>query len=250
MLYFAIYIRCMSATDHRTGQEAANVSQNVEFFNKNKRYARLISSLDTYRQVRLVINHEIAGTRRLLDVGNGGVFDYDTDLAERIVGVDLFLDGSSSSLDGRITLRHGDALALQETDASYDAVLESFMLHHLAGIDVDSTLTNVRRALEEAHRVLSPGGRLIVIESCISVKAFAIERRLFGGLRRLAGTPLMNHPATLQFPPETIAEVIGDRFGNVTAVPIPVGRWLLQFGWPWPAALTPARNYLFTATRV
>jgi hypothetical protein len=115
---------------------------------------------------------------------------------------------------------------------------------------VDSTLTNVRRALDEAHRVLEPGGRLVIVESCISVWAFTIERRLFGVLRRLAGTPLMSHPATLQLPAETIEEVIGDRFGNVTMTPIPVGRWLLQFGHPWPTALTPARTYLFTATRV
>ena len=38
------------------------------------------------------VNAAIAGTQRLLDVGNGGVFDYDTQLVPEIVGVDLFLD--------------------------------------------------------------------------------------------------------------------------------------------------------------
>jgi hypothetical protein len=59
----------------------------------------------------------------------------------------------------------------------------------------------------------------------------------------------MNHPATLQFPPDTIAEIIRTRFGNVTVTPIPVGRWIIQFGLRWPTALTPARPFLFTATR-
>ncbi len=62
---------------------------------------------------RSAVDREIAGARRLLDVGNGGVFDYDTRLAERVVGVDLFLDGSPPHLADHITLRRGDALALR-----------------------------------------------------------------------------------------------------------------------------------------
>jgi hypothetical protein len=59
----------------------------------------------------------------------------------------------------------------------------------------------------------------------------------------------MSHPATLQFPPEKIAESIRERFGEVAVTPIPVGRWIIQFGLPWPTVLTPARPYLLTATR-
>jgi hypothetical protein len=59
----------------------------------------------------------------------------------------------------------------------------------------------------------------------------------------------MRHPATLQVPPEMIGGMIAERFGNVVVTPIPVGRWILQFGRRWPTALTPARPYLFTAER-
>ncbi|MGA2162891.1 MAG: class I SAM-dependent methyltransferase [Solirubrobacteraceae bacterium] len=232
------------------GQDLANAAKNAGFFHDNERYAGRVGTLDTYRNVRRAIDREIAGARYLLDVGNGGVFDYDTRLVERLVGVDLFLDGTPPHLADHITLRRGDALALDERDEAYDMVLEVFLLHHLVGADTSSTLANIRRALAEAHRVLEPGGRLVVVESCVSARAFAIERRLFGALRGLARTPLVSHPATLQFPGAIIARAIGDRFGNVRTEPIAVGRWILQFGVRWPVALTPARPHLFTATRV
>ncbi|HEY7960512.1 MAG TPA: class I SAM-dependent methyltransferase [Solirubrobacteraceae bacterium] len=234
---------------HVQGQEQASAAKNAGFFADNRNYARFVGSLETYRQVRRVIDREIAGVHRMLDVGNGGVFDYDTRLAEQIVGVDLFLHDTSPSPASNITLRRGDALALQEPTAAYDAVLECSVFHHLVGPNVESTLANVRRAVRETHRVLAPGGRLIVVESCVSALAFAFERHLFGPLRLLARTPLMRHPATLQFPSETIAEIIRERFGNVTSAPIPVGALMLQFGVPWPTILTPARMHLFTATR-
>lgn len=240
----------MRMASERSGQDAVSVAKNAGFFDENECYANLVGSLETYRQVRRAIDREIIGTRRLLDVGNGGVFDYDTSLVEEIVGVDLFLDGTPSSRDSHITLRHGDALALAEADMAYDTVLESSVFHHLVGSDIDSTLANIRRAVSEAHRVLKPGGRLVVMESCVSKRAFTVEHRLFGALRKLARTPLMRHPATLQFPPETIAAVIGERFGNASSASIPVGRWILQFGLRWPSMLTPARPYLFTATRL
>lgn len=233
-----------------TGQDIASVAKNARYFDTNEHYAHRVGSLDTYRNIRDAVDREIVGARRLLDVGNGGVFDYDTELAERIVGVDLFLDGTPSPLGKNIVLRRGDALALDEPAETYDRVLEISVFHHLVGADVDSTLLNIRRAVDEAHRVLEPGGRLVVMESCVSSPAFMVERRLFRALRQLARTPAMRHPATLQFPPTTIAEVIRERFGDVAVAPIPVGRWIIQFGLRVPTALIPARPYLFTATRV
>ena len=53
--------------------------------------------------------------------------------------------------------------------------------------------------------MLEPGGQLIVMESCVSRWAYAIERGLFGALSAFAGTRLMAHPATLQLPPAAIA---------------------------------------------
>lgn len=239
----------MRGTVGDTGQDVASVTKNARYFDANKHYAERVGSLDTYGNIRDAVDREIVGARRLLDIGNGGVFDYNTDLAEQIVGVDLFLDGTPPQHRENVVFRRGDALALDEPAGAYDCVLEISVFHHLVGVDVDSTLVNIRRALNEAHRVLEPGGRLVVMESCVPEGAFRVERRLFGALRQLARTPAMSHPATLQFPAETIAEVVRSRFGEVVVSPIPVGRWIIQFGLRFPTVLTPARPYLFTATR-
>ena len=65
-----------------TGQDAASAEQNAEFFARDK-HGRDVAELDTYRLIREAITREVAGTERLLDVGNGGVFEYDTDAGRR-----------------------------------------------------------------------------------------------------------------------------------------------------------------------
>jgi len=231
-------------------QDALSAAQNSDYFGANELYARRIESLDTYREIRRAIEPEIKGATRLLDVGNGGVFGYDTSLAEQIVGIDICLSDAQSPPAENVTLREGTALALDEPDGSCDCVLEVSLFHHLIGSDVASTFSNISLAVEEAYRVLKPGGRFVVMESCVSERTFAIERRLFGVLRQIARTPLMRHPATIQFTRTTVAQIIDNTFDNVSSEPIPMGRWVLQFGRLWPTALTTARCYLFTATRL
>ncbi len=182
----------------------------------------------------------------MLDVGNGGVFQYDTGLVERIVAVDLFLDRlPASRFPPNVTPRKGDALALEEADESFDAVLEALLYHHLVGADPDAFIANVRRAIAEAARVVRPGGLLIVAESCVPRWFYAVERVLFKPLTALARTPLLGgHPATLQLPFELLVELVGERFEVVRAYRVPPGRWTTQFGRRWPTALTPARAFM------
>lgn len=238
----------MGEADRGGAQDTVSVEKNKSFFADNAAYARNVERHTTYRNIRREVDGAITGTRRLLDVGNGGVFDYDTSLASEIVGVDLFLDElATSDLPGNVTLRRGDALSLDEADARYDCVLFVLVLHHLVSSDVHGSLENIRCAVAEARRVLEPGGRLIVVESCVSPRAFAVERRLFRALRLVASTRFMDHPPTLQLPSRMIAELLRERFDDVRVKRIPVGRIVMQFGRRWPTALTPARPYLFTA---
>ncbi|HZL66869.1 MAG TPA: class I SAM-dependent methyltransferase [Candidatus Limnocylindrales bacterium] len=150
-------------------QTDASIGKNVSFFRDNlEGYRANIEVLDTYRNIRASANEALCGVGRLLDVGNGGTFDYDVRLVGELVAVDLFLEElTSRSFPENVRLKNGSALNLPEPDESFDAVILSMLIHHLVGKTVDECKTNVSRAIAEAFRVLKPGGKLIILESCV-----------------------------------------------------------------------------------
>lgn len=227
------------------GQQPDSVTLNAEFFSGD-RHARDSAELETYRRIGEAINGELGGIARLLDAGNGGVFQYDTKLVGEIVAVDLFLDQlPAEAFPDNVTAQAGDALDLDQPDGAFDGVVHSLLYHHLVGEDPAAMVENVRRAIAEAERVLKAGGRLIVAESCIPRWFYPVERALFKPLVALSRTRLLGgHPAVLQLPSETLAGLIAERFEIESERGIPLGRWTTQFGRRWPSALTPAKAVL------
>lgn len=110
-----------------------------------------------------------AGDRlRLLDVatGTGDQILSLMDASPRIVeacGVDMsegMLEHGRAkirarSLEGRVTLKRGDATAIPEPDAAYDLTTISFGIRNVE---------NVVAGLREMRRILRPGGRALVLE--------------------------------------------------------------------------------------
>ena len=130
--------------------------QNVEFFADNASYAERVATLDTYRYIREALEAELRGTGRLLDIGNGGVFDYDTALADEIVAADLFLDESyNERMPANVKAVRADAMSLPEL-GQFDAVLYAMVFHHLTGATSSAVVANVRKTLGEAERRCFP----------------------------------------------------------------------------------------------
>jgi ubiquinone/menaquinone biosynthesis C-methylase UbiE len=238
--------------DTSTHQTETSVRKNASFFLQElDAYSSGVATLDTYDFIRDAVNESIASAQSLLDVGNGGVFDYDTSLAARIVAVDLFLD---TLPDGyrcpkNVTLKHGNALALPEPDGSHDTVLMVMLLHHLIGKSVFESLRNIEQAIREAWRVLSPGGRLVIVESCVPEWFYAFERMIFPVATAIIARTI-EHPPTLQLPEKQIAEIIARVTGVTPEVQrVRRGRWVLQYGYKWPSAFTPVSVWRFVARR-
>ena len=52
--------------------------KNVEFFSSNSKYQNNVATIDTYKILYSEITNFIKSSNRLLDIGHGGTFDYDT----------------------------------------------------------------------------------------------------------------------------------------------------------------------------
>ncbi|MFH5917411.1 hypothetical protein, partial [Clostridium perfringens] len=71
-------------------QEQRSEERNISFFlDHHEDYKSKVEGLVTYKNIFRHVSDAIASTDTLVDIGNGGVFDYDTTLAKRIIAVDL-----------------------------------------------------------------------------------------------------------------------------------------------------------------
>jgi SAM-dependent methyltransferase len=226
--------------------------KNAGFFLRNiAEYSANVDQIDTYQRIRSALTAELGGMGVVLDVGNGGVFDYDTSVVKAVTGLDLFLDDLPKDMKfpANVTMERGDALAIPKADASYDGVVMVMLLHHLTGKSVRQCKANLERAVREAHRVLRPGGRLVIVESCVPRWFHRIECALYP-----AAVPIINrtltHPPAFQHTIEEIVELLRATFDTAPAARlIPKGKFVLQLGFKVPSWLTPVQAYLITACK-
>ncbi|MDB5611426.1 MAG: ubiE/COQ5 methyltransferase family protein [Bradyrhizobium sp.] len=236
------------------GQSEASAESNASYFlNHLSEYNNSVKNIDTYKTIHDFISAKVAGTNDLLDIGNGGVFAYDTSGVGSITAIDLFL----GDLHPHVVSKHfpqnchpvqGSALALPEPDGKFDMALMVMLLHHLTSTDWKSSWANAQIAIDEAWRVLKPGGRLLIVESCVPWWFFHIEKPALWALSR-AIRSVFAHPVTLQFPIDLIADELGKKSDNVKVTVIPKGKFVLQFGFRVPSYLTPVIPFALETTK-
>src|SRR5258708_3645541 len=89
----------MSRTHHSNAsakpeQESTAAMLNAEFFVENDFYRISQKNLEIYRLIALAAAHETAHSVTLLDVGNGGFFEYPIGHISDVTAIDLFVDPS------------------------------------------------------------------------------------------------------------------------------------------------------------
>lgn len=238
----------MSKTEVTGGQTEISAKKNAQFFlEEHAAYKEKISGIDSYKEMSLALNKKIADLNKVLDIGNGGVFDYDTSLVPEIVGLDLFLDHLPKDLviPSNVRMVQGSALEIPDQLKNFDAVLMVMLIHHLVGETVSMCEANVRRSFAEARKAISPGGKLIVMDSCVPHWFYAFEKNVFRLVSWLISKTI-KHPPVLQYTKEGVIQMMHQSgFKRIESVVIPKGRYILQFGIKFPSWLTPTQPTLF-----
>ena len=234
------------------GQTELSVKKNKQFFlEEHASYKDKVSEIDTYQSIYQVVSAELNGIHKLLDIGNGGVFDYNTSLVGHIVGLDLFLDALPKDVvfPENVQMLQGSALAIPAHLKDFDALLMVMLVHHLVGDSVEICEDNVKKSFREAYRVLAPGGKFIVMDSCVPHWFFEFEKIVFRSAAWLI-SKTMKHPPVLQYTVPKIIEIMTESgFNRVQAITVPKGRYILQFGIKVPSFMTPTQPTLFIGYR-
>ncbi len=229
-----------------------SAQKNAKFFlNEYQNYRTHVESIDTYASISLALSMNLQGIGRLLDIGNGGIFDYDTNRVGQITGLDLFLNHLPNDvrLPQNVKLVQGSALDIPKDLHGFDGVVIVMLIHHLVGRSVNDCIANTQKLLSETRRVLSPGGRLVIMESCIPHWFFVLEKILFVPATWVIERTI-KHPATLQYSADFLHEMIAKAgFTEIRRENVSKGKHVLQYGVKVPSWTTPVQPVLFSAVR-
>lgn len=100
----------------------------------------------------------------------------------------------------KIKFVHGSILASHFPEKSFDGIVIRDVLHHLIGKDLQKTLRNQKKALQEIYRLLRPGGRVFIEEL---VNESALASKIIYGLSKL-NSKIGIRITSLEISPHTI----------------------------------------------
>lgn len=157
--------------------------QNKGYFDEHKEsYAEEITAIQPlfYENTANLINPVLIGSKKVLDIGNGGVINYNFKDIEKLICADLVVSQQAVSKYAafkNIDFIEADVLNLQSfTNDVFDVVIIQALIHHLAGYTLKKTHINVEKAVSECMRVLKPEGKLLIVESTVNRPFEFVER--------------------------------------------------------------------------
>jgi ubiquinone/menaquinone biosynthesis C-methylase UbiE len=155
-----------------------------------------------YAKQTALFSAQLRPGMRVLDVGCGPSLPYAKPDGVSIIGIDPSFN--SIRENGLVDLRvAGSACAMPVPDASIDAVVCFYSIHHMTGGSAQENEEQVARALGEFGRVLKPGGALFVYEMSPSLPYAALQKIGWNLARRVLGRNL----DVYFWPPSTLREI-------------------------------------------
>jgi SAM-dependent methyltransferase len=176
-------------------QNVQALQKNASFFADNDWYKVTQNRLETYRLIAESAYHEVQGSKRLLDIGNGGVFIFPIEQIPQVEAVDVFVEESFTSRYPKVKWREMNVLELADENR-FDTVVAINCLHHVIGNSVAQCYENLNRIFKVIARAVEPGGKVVLIESTVPAWFLGFYKLLFPLVLKL--WPLQ-HPPTFQY---------------------------------------------------
>lgn len=211
--------------------------KNVTYFSENAWYQDKILNLDTYTYCRMCIESELKDCRSLLDIGNGGFFNYNISHIERVVILDVCID-ENAKYGNNVTPLRGNALDFDISE-KFDVIVLQMLIHHVTGRSPEEAISNLEAILLSCAKHLTPSGKILVIESTVPKWFHFFEKIAFRLLHRIWSFP---HPITFQHTASQLlksakkTELVIDEYTL-----IPMGNSVVVFGLLVPSALMPVQ---------
>jgi hypothetical protein len=93
---------------------------------------------------------------KVIDFGNGGIINYNTDSLEKLICVDI-INKSQMITDNKIDFIYGDFYDI-ELDGKVDCVLIQFLLHHLTDDE------RLHGSIQKLKHLINENGKIIILE--------------------------------------------------------------------------------------
>ncbi len=189
---------------------ASNVLSTKKYFDTNpEHFKNAVEEYPImYKEAAERINKHIHGI--VLDIGSGGVINYDTTKTRNLFLVDITTANkdraktAKSSKTG-VTFVNSDIRKLGIRENTIDIVIMQHLLHHLADNTLKKTLQNLNDGCEEAERILKQGGKIIIVEGCVPQILDHMQRFFFQINKRLYKW-FFSFPMVLQYSEATITK--------------------------------------------
>jgi SAM-dependent methyltransferase len=176
-------------------QNVQALKQNAFYFADNDWYKSTQNRLETYRLIAESASHEVQGSKRLLDIGNGGVFIFPIEQIPHVEAIDVFVEKSFTARYPTVKWREMNVLELKD-ESRFDTVVAINCLHHVIGNSVSQCYENLNRIFKVVARAVEPGGKVVLIESTVPIWFLGFYKLVFPILLKL--WPLQ-HPPTFQY---------------------------------------------------
>ncbi len=217
------------------------------FDDKSREYVKTIMDAegDYYDKAEKFITPLLVPGGRVLDIGNGGILNYDYSQLKELLCADISVSKKIEEVYKKVpnvSFIESNIMDMKNIeDGRFDAVIVQKVIHHLAEKDYKTTRKNCVRAMRECVRVLKWGGCLIVCESTVKRWFECLEIAFFKPM--LACCDLVKFDRVFQYSPFSLQKILSEELGDAARLErvddIGTGEHVLFLGRKFPSWALP-----------